>query len=108
SFVFAGNRAIGYPFEVRSHDSASNYRTDLAIHQTDGNIISQPTADRTSTGSVNLRIGATNGYFVRVESSKKSKYLIEDIKTDPYKLLNVNPRDWFDKNNTESFADALS
>lgn len=46
---------------------------------------------RTSTGFANLRVGEFNGPFVRSSSSAKYKLVIENIKVDPYKILDVNP-----------------
>src|SRR5699024_5958908 len=95
NLVVAGSRQFSSPFEIKSHINRSSFRTDFMIHQGNGNIISQTTAKRTSTGSVNLRIGASNGQFVRVSSSRKSKLDIEDIKSNPYDILKVRPRDWY-------------
>lgn len=105
--VVAPNRMFG-GFEVRSHINKASYRTDLEVRASDGLIVSMSTANRTTTNSANMRIGASNGLFTRSTSTRKYKIAIEDIKTDPYKLFNVRPRDWYDKTNTEDYCDYLN
>lgn len=43
----------------------------------------------------------------QVTSSARYKVNIQNIKADPYLLLNVNPRDWWDRGETEELADVL-
>ncbi len=107
NIVIAPNRMFG-GFEVRSHINRASYRNEFEIRASDGLIVSMPTANRTSTGSANMRVGESNGLFVRASSSAKYKLVIEDIKVDPYKILDVDPRDWYDKENIETYAECLS
>src|SRR5699024_5136281 len=108
SFVFAGNRAVGNPFEVKSHNNTSSYRTDFYINPSDGIMVSPPSANRTSTLPANMRIAESNGFIVRTSSYAKYKILIEHIESDYNDIMKLVPRDWIDKNNAELYADYMT
>lgn len=63
--------------------------------------------NRTYTASSNLYI-TTNGFIGRATSLREAKLVIEDIPQDQIDaLLNVNPRWWFDKGESERLAEYL-
>ena len=73
-----------------------------------GRLVAHSARQNTVTYTANLNIGVTGGLISRVSSSQKYKLVTEDITLNPYDLLKVNPRMWFDKNNTEQYADLLT
>lgn len=107
NFYWYGNRAEGNPFTVRSHANRSSYRNDFIIN-TDGEIVSTPTRDNPVTWGGRVAIGASSGRFGFVSSSERYKLAIEDISSDPYNLLDISPKSWYDKTNTEGIADMLT
>lgn len=107
SFTVWGNRSGGSrPFLVRSHSVLSGYRDDFYIGGSTGKIYNTATYEDTTGSSANVRITGT-GQFWRVQSTRRNKLLEEPIEVDPYKLLDVIPKTWFDKNNTEKLAQAM-
>ncbi|WP_164219399.1 hypothetical protein [Virgibacillus sp. YIM 98842] len=87
----------------RTHSHTNNYRDDLYISG-DGTLFSNPTQDNTSSNSSNLRIAmANNGdyRFYRTTSARKYKTEIQPIDADPYSLLDINPKAWYDKREVE-------
>lgn len=73
-----------------------------------GRLVAHSARQNSVTYTANLNIGVTGGLISRVSSSQKYKLVTEDITLNPYDLLKVNPRMWFDKNNTEQYADLLT
>ncbi|WP_157805613.1 hypothetical protein [Bacillus sp. mrc49] len=63
--------------------------------------------ERTYSDPVNMFVTSA-GTIGRVTSAKKYKLEIEDVKSDPYNILKVNPRTWYDKAATEIYADTLT
>lgn len=57
--------------------------------------------------SANVYMGAT-GQIYRISSARKFKTLVEPVNDDPYKILRLNPKSWYDKKNTERYADLLT
>jgi len=107
-FTFYGNRANGQnPFVIRSHVNESSYRVDLTVGD-DGSLIVPQTYYNESSNSPNIRMGTSSSPFYRTTSARRSKLAIEDISVDPYNLLKVKVRDWYDKTNTEKYAELLT
>lgn len=101
--------------ELRGRYQVSNsqgYYTSLAINDvTNGYTADSPTIkslgmyNRTYTSSSNLYI-TSNGYMGRATSVRAAKLAIEDIPQEQIDaLLNVKPRWWFDKSDSEKLAD---
>lgn len=61
----------------------------------------------TSTNYSNVHIDS-NGELKRASSSKRYKLAVEPIKTDYRNILKLQPKDWYDKLNTEKYAELLS
>lgn len=101
---FYGNRANGQsPFSVRSHVNKTNFRTDLYV-ATDGTLYSTPTYNTTSSNAANVRIGidsAGESRFLRTSSAKKYKHDIQLSDVDPYKILDLEIKSWYDKREYE-------
>src|SRR5699024_544762 len=76
----------------------------LEIH---GRLVNQGTRDTTTTAAANMYV-ASNGYFARSSSARKYKLLEEPIKVDPYKILDIQPKDWYDKGQAEELAEQLN
>ncbi|MBM7542353.1 phage tail spike protein [Amphibacillus cookii] len=103
-WVFYGNRTNGSPFHVRSHDSGSSFRSDLWVDQR-GYLYSPATWNLTSSNATNVRISfassSSEARFYRVTSAKKYKTEIELANVDPYKILEIKPKSWYDKGEIE-------
>ncbi len=91
---------------VRSHVNKSSYRNEFWIDHR-GYLYTPPTFDNTTTNSANLRVGTSAGLVTRMTSSKKFKLAIESFDKGYEKILLVNPKTWYDKNNTERYADYI-
>ncbi|MBK5497408.1 gp58-like family protein [Peribacillus sp. TH14] len=63
--------------------------------------------NRTYSFASNVYV-TSNGVLGRSTSARKYKLDIEDSKVDPHRLLEINPRSWYDKSATEAYADALT
>lgn len=50
----------------------------------------------------------SSGVIGRTTSATKYKLEIDNWKVDPYKILDLNPKTWYDKAATEAYADALT
>ncbi len=73
-------------------------------------IISDGIYNNTSTGSANLYISERH-IIKRFSSASKYKLDIQNINEDeyyPYKLLNISPKQWFDRSNVERWSDYLT
>lgn len=73
-------------------------------------IMSSGTYNTTVTGSANVRVNS-NGTICRSTSASKYKLNIDDINQDeyyPYRLLRINPKQWFDKNLVEAYSAYIS
>src|SRR5690625_202518 len=103
-FTFYGNRAGGRkPFVLRTHSNTSNYRADLYV-DTDGTLYSTPTYNTTSSNAANVRIGIDSdgeSRFLRTSSAKKYKHDIQLSDVDPYKILDLEIKSWYDKREYE-------
>src|SRR5690625_4348686 len=107
-WYFYGNRANGqYPFVVRSHVNGDNFRNDFEI-EPEGTIVSHPTRLNESSNSANVRIGTSTGRLFRTTSSRRAKLSIENISSNPYNILKLEPRDWYDKTLVEEYENALN
>jgi len=75
----------------------------------DGVINSEATYRETGGSSPNLVISST-GYIRRISSAKKYKLDIEAVDTDllAERVLDLQPKSWFDKSASESYADYLT
>src|SRR5690625_1298990 len=104
NFTFYGNRAGGRkPFVLRTHSNTSNYRADLYV-DTDGTLYSTPTYNTTSSNAANVRIGIDSdgeSRFLRTSSAKKYKHDIQLSDVDPYKILDLEIKSWYDKREYE-------
>src|SRR5690625_3647180 len=106
SFLFYGNRGDGQsPFVVRSHNNESGYRNDLEIDY-NGHIVSEKTYENTSSNAANLRVGTT-GTFYRTTSAKKYKHDIQLSDVDPYKILDLEIKSWYDKREYEENGEKI-
>src|SRR5690625_4793589 len=101
------DRSNGRQFELRSHINKNNYRNDLTVRD-DGSLFVPQTYYNESSNSPNIRMGTSSSPFYRTTSARRSKLAIEDISVDPYNLLKVKVRDWYDKTNTEKYAELLT
>ncbi|WP_078597109.1 Gp37-like protein [Evansella clarkii] len=94
-----GNRASGMiPFEIRSHVNGGSFRTDFWIRD-DGTMYNNATQDNTSSNQANVRIandGSGEYRFYRSTSAEKYKTDIQEVNVDPYKLLDLTPKSWYD------------
>src|SRR5690625_65873 len=103
-FTFYGNRAGGVrPFMLRSHFNKSDYRTDLYVNY-DGTLYSTPTYNTTTSNAANVRIGIDSdgeSRFLRTSSAKKYKHDIQLSDVDPYKILDLEIKSWYDKREYE-------
>ena len=66
--------------------------------------------DLSSSSTANMHI-AGDGSVRRIGSASKYKLDIKPLEEDnsyPYKLLNLQPKQWFDKGDTERYAELLS
>ena len=64
----------------------------------------------TASNAANMYINS-NGFVYRGSSASKYKLDIKPLEEDasyPYKLLNLQPKQWFDKGETERYAELLS
>jgi len=97
-----GNRAEGRPFKIRSHDNFSGY-TNVFWIGADGTIFSNPTYTNTSSNNANVRIAEADGNyrFYRATSAKKYKHDIQLSDVDPYKILDLEIKSWYDKREYE-------
>lgn len=79
-------------------DGSGNYLASQAIYE-----------NTSSTGSSNVYI-ASDGRLYRSTSASKYKLDIKPIedKQYPYKILNLPLKQWYDKNNTEGYANVLT
>lgn len=71
-------------------------------------ITSVGTRNNTVTWSGRVAMGSSTGRMGYVSSSQKYKLCIEDLDVDPYKILKLNPKSWYDRKNTEEYADLLT
>lgn len=112
-FYFYGNRKNGYSFTVRSHEDKSGYRNDFRISKS-GYIYMPQTYNNTSSNSENVRIskssseGSDHYRLYRTTSASKYKMLIETVNIDPYLILLLDPKSWYDKGNVERHSEELS
>jgi hypothetical protein len=63
--------------------------------------------NRTYSYAANMYV-TSNGVLGRATSATKYKLEIEDSAVDPYKILNLNPKTWYDKSATEAYAATLT
>ncbi|MBT2615133.1 collagen-like protein [Bacillus sp. ISL-78] len=63
--------------------------------------------NRTYSYAANMYV-TSNGVLGRATSATKYKLEIEESAVDPYKILNLNPKTWYDKSATEAYADTLT
>ncbi|MGE6611862.1 hypothetical protein ACQKFG_15180 [Peribacillus sp. NPDC076916] len=63
--------------------------------------------NRTYSPAANMYV-TSSGVIGRTTSATKYKLEIDDSKVDPYKILDLNPKTWYDKAATEAYADALT
>ena len=76
----------------------------------DSKLYAQGIYDLASSSTANIHI-ASDGSVRRVGSASKYKLDIKPLEEDssyPYKLLNLQPKQWFDKGETERYAELLS
>lgn len=73
---------------------------------TGGRIYSMPIYNRTYTNAANMHVTSA-GTLGRSTSARKYKLLEEPINFDPYKILEVLPKTWYDKSATEAYANYL-
>jgi phage minor structural protein len=92
-------------FRIRSHHEKGDYRNDFRIDE--NRYIRAPGIYySTTTNSANLRVGTSAGRITRNTSLRKYKLDVESAK-NPYRILNLDARTWFDKGDVERFAEEL-
>ncbi|WP_368900607.1 Gp37-like protein [Oceanobacillus oncorhynchi] len=96
-------------FTVRSHHRHSDYVNDLRISN-QGTLYVPRTYNNTTTNSPTVRVGTSAGHFTSTVSTRAAKLSIEPVTkhVDPYKLLDVQASDWFDKGDAERLSDTLT
>ncbi|CDO03093.1 hypothetical protein BN988_01593 [Oceanobacillus picturae] len=65
-----------------------------------GRIINQDTYDTTTGANANMYV-ATNGYYARSTSARKYKEQIQPAGVDYTKILQIEPKSWFDRGEVE-------
>src|SRR5699024_4387941 len=93
-------------FIINAHDIPGTLKLEGADVEVMKRLINQKTRDTTTTASANVYV-ASNGYFARSSSARKYKLLEQPIKVDPYKILDIQPKDWYDKGQAEELAEQL-
>lgn len=91
-------------FQVRTVSNTAYFYANQSC------IMSSGSYSTTVTGSANVRINS-NGTICRSTSASKYKLNIDDINQDeyyPYRLLRINPKQWFDKNLVEAYSAYIS
>lgn len=91
-------------FQVRTVSNTTYFYANQSC------IMSTGSYSTTVTGSANVRINS-NGTICRSTSASKYKLNIDDINQDeyyPYRLLRINPKQWFDKNLVEAYSAYIS
>lgn len=91
-------------FQVRTVSNTTYFYANQSC------IMSTGSYRTTVTGSANVRINS-NGTICRSTSASKYKLNIDDINQDeyyPYRLLRINPKQWFDKNLVEAYSAYIS
>lgn len=91
-------------FQVRTVSNTAYFYANQSC------IMSTGSYRTTVTGSANVRINS-NGTICRSTSASKYKLNIDDINQDeyyPYRLLRINPKQWFDKNLVEAYSAYIS
>ncbi|MFJ7932321.1 hypothetical protein [Peribacillus sp. NPDC096448] len=63
--------------------------------------------NRTYSYAANMYV-TSNGVIGRATSATKYKLEIEESAVDPHKILNLNPKTWYDKSATEAYAATLT
>src|SRR5699024_7592756 len=86
-------------FEYRGTDGESRERF-LYLDRSTGEIYTPPTYYSTTTNSPTLRVGTSSGRITSTTSSRKHKLAIETVK-DPYRILKLDPKDWYDRGDVE-------
>lgn len=102
-------------FELISKDSSGDWwyrietegRSPGTTHLYD-RIRSDGTMSATTTNSPNIHIFTSSSRMARTTSSRRYKILEEPVKVDYYKILEVMPKDWFDKNEIDEYAEELT
>ena len=88
----------------------SKFRFQNRYCYCDAGFYSKGIFNTTSSSTANLHIDS-NGLIRRIGSASKYKLDIKPLEEDssyPYKLLNLQPKQWFDKGETERYAELLS
>ncbi|MFA1820547.1 hypothetical protein ACDX78_10250 [Virgibacillus oceani] len=106
-FTVFGNKANGRnPFRVYSHTNGNLDRSEFEIRN-DGSIVSPQSYANESTNPANLRMGSA-AVIYRSTSARRNKLVEEPIKVDPYLILDIEVKDWYDKANTEEYSRLLT
>ena len=93
-----------------ANDHNIKFRFQDNCNYCDANFNSSGIYTNTSSGTPNVYI-SENGNVKRSTSASKYKLDIKPLEEDasyPYKLLNLQPKQWFDKGETERYAELLS
>ncbi|WP_342615075.1 hypothetical protein [Peribacillus frigoritolerans] len=115
NFYITGNRYViqnsGGSFEAEGKLSLLNTTGGAEMHlgsdATSPYVQSITVFNRTYSPAANMYV-TSSGVIGRTTSATKYKLEIEDSKVDPYKILDLNPKTWYDKSATEAYADALT
>jgi hypothetical protein len=115
NFYITGNRYViqnsGGSFEAEGKLSLLNTTGGAEMHlgsdATSPYVQSITVFNRTYSPAANMYV-TSSGVIGRTTSATKYKLEIDDSKVDPYKILDLNPKTWYDKAATEAYADALT
>ncbi|GLO66123.1 DUF7359 domain-containing protein [Oceanobacillus kimchii] len=92
-------------FKITSHHQKGSFRDDLRL-SISGTLYVPATYGNTTTNSANIRVGTSAGHFTRNTSLREFKLDIESAQ-DPYRILQLEARTWYDKGDVERYADAM-
>ena len=92
------------------NDTGTKFRFQDRYCYCDAGFYSRGIYDTSSSSTANLHIDS-NGLIRRIGSASKYKLDIKPIEEDasyPYKLLKIQPKQWFDKWDIERYSDLLT
>ncbi|MFF2857740.1 collagen-like protein [Peribacillus sp. NPDC058002] len=115
NFYITGNRYViqnsGGSYEAEGKLSLLNTAGGTEMHlgsdATSPYVQSISVFNRTYSPAANMYV-TSSGVIGRTTSATKYKLEIDNSKVDPYKILDLNPKTWYDKAATEAYADALT
>ena len=98
---YAGNNA------KHSFDSSGN-ATHTGNATIEGNLFNIAARSTPTTNAANLHVFEGTGRYAQSTSSRKYKLVEEPVKVDPYNILGIEPKDWYDRHEIEQYAGELT